>query len=658
MASSQFSMLYLVETLNKYRNSYYNANKSLVSDAEYDKMFDELKKMEWNMNIVFSNSPTREVGYDVLSKLTKVIHTSPLKSLDKTKSYDDLVKFAGDKETILMIKMDGLTIRLVYEYGILVDAVTRGNSEVGERVMHSVLKFKNVPSTIGYKGRLVVDGEAIIHREDFDKMNETLSDEEKHSTQRNLASGSVRQLDNRVCEARSLYFYAFAISEREEDIPDSKYEQFRFLTNNGFWPVYHMHQQNGISPIEHLESMRKSADDAGIPTDGMVLAFDSCSYGDSLGSSSHHFHNAIAYKFKDESVETVLRDIEWSVGRTGQITPVAIFDTVEIDGTAVSRASVHNLSIMRDLELGIGDKITVIKANMIIPQIEENLTRSDYVNVPVHCPVCNHHTFQETLNQSAVLYCVNKNCPAQIVGKLSHFVSRNAMNIDGLSESTITKLVEIGVLLDFADIYSRISQNRYSIIELEGFGIRSFNKLVDAIEKSRTVKMENFLFALGIDGVGQGTAKRIAKASNNDMYVFLENVRSFKGVSWLSKIPDIGFSTANSIDEFFNTEKNNEVIQELLMHLKFVKPEVIEVDTNNPFAGKIVIATGTLQNYTRKTINTKLVSLGAVVAESVSRKTDYVIVGSDAGGAKIGKAKEFGIRMITEEDFEEMLEPI
>jgi DNA ligase (NAD+) len=648
------TMIELISLLNDARDAYYNKNKPVMTDREYDSLFDRLKDLEDETGVILSNSPTQTVGYEVVSSLTKVAHTVPLLSLDKTKSYSDLYSFLSDKVGIFMLKADGLTVRLEYDDGKLIRATTRGNGEIGEDITHNAKTFRNIPLTIPYHNAIAIEGEAIIHVNDFDNINSKLSDEEKYATPRNLVAGSVRQLDSNICKQRNVHFYAFGVSTRNDDIPDSKFHQFMQLQDYGFKPIPFAFCQVAGNMESNVSDMLKIATLNFIPIDGLVLAFDSCSYGDSLGATSHHGRNAIAFKFKDEAMETTLREIEWSVGRTGQITPVAIFDPVIIDGTEVSRASVHNISIMKDLELGIGDTISVYKANMIIPQIEENLTRSDGKLIPSNCPSCGARTYQETLNQSTMLYCSNMDCPARIIGKLSHFVSRNAMNIDGLSEATLEKFVEMGIVKNYSDIY-KISECE-NIVGIDGFGEKSFKKLCDAIEKSKNVKMENFLFALGIEGVGQGTAKRIAKHYNGDFQSFVWNARLSNNHVVICTIPDIGYSTADSIYDYFNNENNMFVIDMLFMNgVKIIADEKVTVDTDNPFAGKSMIATGTLDNYTRDSIKTKLESLGVKIVSSVSKKTDFVLAGREAGMSKINKANELGIKIISEEEFENML---
>lgn len=679
--SKEQEMNKLIETLNNARHAYYNLNNPVMTDKQYDELFDRLSAIEKELGIALSNSPTQSVGYEVVSAMTKVNHTIPLLSLDKTKDSKALADFIGDEKAVLMLKADGLTIRLEYEDGKLFRASTRGNGTIGEDITHNAKKFKNIPLTIPYTNSLSVEGEAIIHINDFDKMNATLSEDEKYATPRNLVAGSVRQLDSAICAERNVHFYAFGISTRNDDIPDSKLLQFKMLGSYGFVTIIHADYDTSMviencsydlpdytitalegNPssidllIHHLKTI---AEHDFIPIDGMVLAFDSCSYGDSLGTTSHHGKNAIAFKFADEAVETTLRSIEWSMGRTGTITPVAIFDAVIIDGTEVTRASVHNLSILRDLELGIGDKITVYKANMIIPQIEDNLTRSNTIHIPMSCPFCGGDTFVDHGNNSMSLVCVGNNCSAKLVKKLAHFVSRNAMNIDGLSEATLQKFVDEGYIKEFIDIYA-LSQYQNNIEKMEGFGKRSTQKLLDAIEKSKTVKMENFLYALGVNTVGMGTAKRLAKYFKNDinafLYVVYDQNNNMKAINELSAIEDIGDVSATEIVMYFMNDTNHDQVMFLLITgIQIEKPIEKTVNLNNPFAGKSMIATGSLANYTRDSIKEKLESLGVKIVSGVSKKTDYVLAGNEPGQSKIDKANELGIKIISEEEFERML---
>ena len=479
----------LVKELNQYRHSYYNLDNSIVSDSKYDKLFDELSQLEKETGYVLSISPTVTVGYEVVSKLNKVTHDIPLLSLDKTKEVKDIVKFKGNYDILMMLKDDGLTVELNYDDGILIQGSTRGNGIIGEDITINVRQFKNIPLTIPYKGKLSLTGEALIHYNDFKIINSKLPEGEKYKNPRNLTSGSVRQLSSKECANRFVYFYAFNILECDTELSDSKKDRFIWLHEQGFTITPYTKLNDETIDTEctledHISIMKTVAETKHIPIDGLVITYDSVNHSESLGKTSHHPLHSLAFKFQDELSETILREIEWSLGKTGQITPVAIFDEVEIYGTTVARASLHNLSIMEELELGIGDDIGVTKGNMIIPQVIENYTRSNNIVIPDNCPVCNGDTEIKQDKDSKVLICTNDDCSGKFIKKLSHFVSRDAMNIEGLSEQTLDKLVEMGFIEEFADIY-RLEQYKKEIISLDGFGLKSYNKLIEAINKSR-----------------------------------------------------------------------------------------------------------------------------------------------------------------------------
>lgn len=635
----------LTKQLNQYCHEYYNLNKPSVSDSEYDKLFDELLQLENKTCYKLSNSPTQRVGYEVKSKLQKVEHTIPLRSLDKTKSIEELKKFIGNKDALMMLKADGLTIELIYDGGQLDQASTRGNGEIGEDVTHNVKTFKNIPLTIPFDGYLKIVGEAIIHKNDFDKINSQLPNEDKYATPRNLAAGSVRQLDSEICSQRDVYFYTFSIVECDKELEDSKHNNFTWLWEQGFWTIFSI-KFNGDITQRDIEIMVDYAKEINLPIDGLVITFDSIQYSKSLGETSHHPLHSLAFKFEDESQITTLKAIEWSVGRTGVITPVAIFNPVNIDGTEVTRASVHNLSIMEELELGIGDSISIIKANMIIPQIEENFTRSNNLEIPEECPVCNGIAIIEQLNESKVLYCTNKDCSAKLVKKFTHFVSRDAMNIDGLSEATLEKFIEKGFIKTFSDIYN-LEQYKSIITNMEGFGKRSYEKLISAIEKSKDVNMANFLYSLGILQIGKGGAKRLAKYFNNDINLFLEATKS---ASNFLRIEDFGEVTAQSVYEYFVDENNyNEVIG-LLECVNIKQPEVkTGAVKDNPFNGKHLYPTGKF-SLKKDDLKVKLEALGAIVESGYKKSLDMLIAGGDTSkSGKVDKAKKDGVQIVSEE---------
>jgi DNA ligase (NAD+) len=650
----------LVKELNQYKHQYYNLNKPTVSDKIYDELFDELNQLEIETEFILSNSPTQTVGYEVKSKLTKVEHPIPLKSLDKTKSIDELIKWINNKEIVLMLKADGLTVELLYDGGKLIQSSTRGNSIIGEDTTHNTLVFKNIPLSIPFKGKLRLAGEAIIHRNDFNEINSKLPEEDKYATPRNLVAGSVRQLDNRICSERNVYFYAFNILEAidtETDVDtlsDSKYDNFRWLEKLGFTVIpdilitKKVLMQLKPTLVLLIDELKKVAEHMSIPIDGIVGSFNSIEYSNSLSETAHHPLHSIAYKFLDEAETTILRGIEWSVGRTGVVTPVALFDTVILDNTEVSRASLHNLSICEDLELGIGDSISIVKCNQIIPQIEENFTRSNNLEIPDKCPVCGGIAIIEQLNESKVLYCTNKDCSAKLIKKFSHFVSRDAMNIDGFSEAGIELFIEKGFLKTFDDIYN-LEKYRNEIVKLEGWGTRSYNKLIEAIEKSRKVKFANFVYALGIPNIGKGSAKILAKYLNNDFQLFIMKCDS--GFNF-SQLEDFGDVTNQSIYNWFNNEKETDMWLSLGNEIDIIQEEKKElISSNSIFAGTKVYATGSFASYKKEELKAILEGLGAEFTSGYAKSLDYLIVGSLKGSSKEDKAKKDGVKIMTEEEF-------
>lgn len=658
----------LVKQLNEYRDAYYNRAESLVVDSEYDRLFDELKALETDTGVVLMNSPTSTVGYDVKSKLEKVSHDIPLLSLDKTKDVDELVKFMGNHKCLLMYKYDGLTVELIYNDGNLIQASTRGDGYTGEDITHNAKTFKNIPLTIPYNGFLRVVGEAIIHKHDFQKINDNLPAGEKpYANARNLAAGSVRQLDSAVCDTRNIHFMLWDVLEGLDDLPtlddlfpasDSRMTKFFACERLGFELPYacRFEQESSAFIIQDaIEHMRNQAIEKGIPIDGMVMKYDSISYSKQKGGTSHHNNDGIAFKFEDETAETVLREIEWSMGRTGQLTPVAIFDPIDLDGTVVTRASVHNLSYIKEYDLHIGDRIKVYKANMIIPQILANLSAEDRNPIGVHypevCPVCGGSIRVEQVNDTESVYCDNPHCSGKKLGKFVHYVSKPAMNIDGLSEATLEKFINNGWLTDFTDLY-HLDRFSKEIMRMDGFGKRSYEKLMNAIEVSRTTTLVRLLISLGIPYIGKTASKAISSYCGSDPSKFMELVNT--NFNW-TQLEDFGDVMSNSLKNWFDDDDNFKLFHCILGHLD------IQIETNsvlpvvdNPFNGKIVVATGSLQNFTRDGIGKKLEELGAKVASSVSKKTDYVIAGEKAG-SKLTKANELGITVLTEADFMQMI---
>jgi DNA ligase (NAD+) len=641
----------LTKLLNQYRNKYYNLNQSSISDNTYDSLFDELTILEAEENYVLSDSPTKTVGYTVKSKLQKVEHSIPLLSLNKTKDISEATNFIGKQDSLLMLKADGLTCELIYESGHLKQASTRGNSIIGEDITHNALVFKGLPININWQGRLKIVGEAIIHWDDFNKINLNIPEEEKYKTPRNLSAGSVRQLNSQMCANRDVYFYAFGLLESDTEFT-TKVQQFQWLNKYGFNVIpYSILTYDTMILNQSIDDMRQLAEIKYIPIDGMVISYNDLKYANSLNVTAHHPLHSIAFKFKQEAEETTLINVMWQVSRTGVITPVAEFETVELDGTEVSKASIHNLSIMKKLELGVDDKITVIKANQIIPQIEDNLTRSNNINIPKVCPSCGEKTEIRNTGTANFLYCTNDNCPAQLLDKFTHFVSRDAMNIDGLSAASLEKFINKGFIKTFSDIY-KLEQYKSQITQMDGFGIKSYNKLIEAIEKSKNVNMSNFIYSLGIPQIGVGGAKRLAKHFNNDINKFLDATQSL----WnFLNIQDFGEITAQEIYNYFQDENNIKQIDELLdFYITIIRTEEKKPNNqiiDNPLKGKKVYGTGTFANYKKEELKSLIESLGCEFASGYAKSLDYLIVGSLKGSGKEDKAKADGIKILSEDEF-------
>jgi DNA ligase (NAD+) len=648
----------LVQQTNKARDEYYNQNNPSLTDAEYDALFDELSVLERDTNYILSSSPTQTVGYKVVSKLQKRIHPTPLKSLNKTKSIDELNKWKNNKDIILMLKADGLTVELVYENGILTGAYTRGNGEIGEDITHNALTFKNLPKRIVFEGKLRIVGEAIIHKNDFDEINSKLIKEEKYATPRNLVSGSVRQLDSKICSERKVYFYSFNILEAIDTetsvsvLNDSKFFNFNWLYELGFEiiPTQIIKEEyKNYSMDRYIEALQKQAEKMFMPIDGIVASFDSILYSNSCSETSHHPTHSIAYKFEDEMEETILRDVEWNTTRSGQVNPTAIFDTVILDGTEVSRASLFNLTFIKDMKLNLLNRIKVSKRNLIIPYIEENLDEQEgnYLPIPEKCPSCGEKTQIRNTGTADFLFCTNINCPAQLLDKFVHFVSRNAMNIEGLSEATLEKFINAGFIKEFVDIY-KLQQYENEIKNMEGLGQKSYTKLIEAIEKSKVVKFENFVYSLGISQIGTGGAKRLAKYFNNDIQEFLEATGSYSN---FIHIEDFGDITACAVHEYFQNEDNIKQVKKLLQYITIKQEQKEVVTSNNFFGGKKVYCTGTFISYKKEELKNILEGLGAEFASGYAKSLDYLIVGSIKGSSKEDKAKKDDVSILTEEEF-------
>lgn len=639
-----------VDLLNRASRAYYQESREIMSNLEYDKLYDELAALEKETGIVLAGSPTVNVGYEVLSDLPKERHPSPMLSLDKTKEVSQLRDWLGDQKGVLSWKIDGLTIVLTYRQGQLYKAVTRGNGEVGEVITPNARVFKNIPVTIPFKGELILRGEACIRYSDFEKINATIEDADaRYKNPRNLCSGSVRQLNNEITAQRNVHFYAFSLVSAEGVEMDSFEGQFAWLEKQGFEVVEHklVTRENLSEQVQWFADRIEKND---VPSDGLVLVFDDIAYGASLGATSKFPRNSIAFKWRDEIAETTLREIEWSASRTGLINPVAIFEPVQLEGTTVSRASVHNVSILKELELGLGDRIQVYKANMIIPQIAENLTRSGNLPIPHTCPVCGGDAVIKADRDVEVLYCTNLECLAKQIKSLTHFVSRNAMNIDGLSEATLEKLVSRGYIRELADLF-RLERYKEEITAMEGFGEKSFENLIKALDAARNATPARLLYSLGIPNIGVANARVIAKAFKNN-WERIENASEEE----LDAIDGIGEVMAAAYTDFFAKEKNREIVADLLAELSL--DETFAETENQPLEGKTFVITGSLEHYeNRDALKAVIEEMGGKAAGSVSKKTDYLINNDiESSSSKNKKAKELGVPIITEQQFLALLE--
>ncbi len=635
----------LVELLNKARRAYEQEDREIMSNYEYDKLYDELLELEKGLGYALPDSPTQNVGYEVVSGLQKERHTIPMLSLDKTKEVDRLKSFLGDRLGVLSWKLDGLTVVVTYRDGKLLKAVTRGNGEIGENVTHNAKQFKNLPKVIPNKDEVVVRGEAVIRYSVFNKINEMQPVDAKYKNPRNLCSGSVRQLDSSIAAERNIEFYAFNLVKCEGREFSTVVEAMNILREYGFDCVESatVDAKNMEKAIEYFKKRVELID---IPSDGLVLTFNDIKYGESLGKTGKFPRHSIAFKWQDEIAETRLIDIEWSCSRTGLINPVAIFEPVEIEGSTVSRASVHNVSIFRELELGVGDILQVYKANMIIPQIAENLTRSGTCRIPDECPVCGAETEIRIELSSGVetLYCTNEYCPAKGLRLFTHFVSRDAMNIEGLSISTLEKFMDAGFINEFADIY-KLEQYRDEIINMEGFGVRSYEKLIASINKSRNVKLANLIYALGIPNIGLQTAKTLIKAAKYSLKTLID-----MDIDDLMSISGIGEVIATSFYEWFHDVDNIQKFVELYKQLNII-PEV--ESTDNSLAGMTFCCTGAVYIFqSRNHLKEVIESKGGKLTGSVTKNTDYLITNDTTTGSRKNRAaQELGIPVLTEEEF-------
>ena len=640
----------LVALLNKAGKSYYSEGQEIMSNYEYDALYDELKKLEEETGCVLSDSPTVNVGYEVLSELPKERHDSPMLSLDKTKDRESLRSWLKDQKGLLSWKLDGLTIVLTYENGELVKAVTRGNGQIGEIITNNARMFKNIPVTISYKGRLVLRGEAIITYSDFNRINEEIPETDaKYKNPRNLCSGSVRQLNNKITKERNVNFFAFTlVSADGVDFNNSRKCQFEWLKSQGFDVVEYkeVDKDNILDAIDWFEHTIVNND---FPSDGLVIIYDDIAYGESLGRTAKFPRNAMAFKWTDETAETTLKEIEWSASRTGLINPVAIFEPVELEGTKVSRASVHNISIMESLKLGIGDTIKVFKANMIIPQIADNLTRSGVKNIPCTCPVCGGATEIRQVNDVKSLYCTNPDCQAKKLKSFALFASRDALNIAGLSEATLEKFIGRGLIHEYADIF-HLDAHEAEIVEMEGFGKKSFDKLCEAVKKASHTTLPRVIYGLGVAGIGLATAKMLCRHFKYDFQA-MRNADKEELVA----VDGIGEVLAEAWIQFFQNEKNNKITDRLLAELLLppAPEEEEETGAGSGLAGLTFVITGSVERFkNRKELQELIEERGGKVTGSVTAKTSYLINNDSASSSsKNKKARELNIPIITEDEF-------
>ena len=632
--------------LSEAAKAYYQESREIMSNLEYDRLYDELVALEEETGTVFAGSPTQKVGYEVLSELPKERHDRPMLSLNKTKSVDELKEWLGDQKGLLSWKMDGLTVVLTYEDGKLAKAVTRGNGEIGEVITGNARTFVNLPMTVPYKGRLVLRGEAIITYSDFEKLNATIADEAaKYKNPRNLCSGSVRQLNSEITAARNDRFMGFALVQADDmDFHNSRKEQSKWLSGLGFEMVEHV-EVTADTLADAVAGFAEKIEHYNIPSDGLVLLYDDIAYGASLGRTAKFPRDSIAFKWADELQETTLSYIEWSASRTGLINPVAQFEPVELEGTTVSRASVHNISIMEGLDLGVGDRITVYKANMIIPQIADNLTRSGVKDIPETCPVCGGATEIRSINDVKSLYCTNPDCQAKKIKGFALFVSRDALNIDGLSEMTLEKFIAAGFIHEFSDIF-HLDRHKDAIVEMEGFGEKSYENLVSAAKNASHTTYPRLIYGLGIAGIGLANAKMICKHFRYDL-----SAMRAADTEELCAIDGIGAVLADAWVKYFKEEKNNTVLDHLLEDLTF---EVEQTENgDNSLEGKVFVITGSVEHFAnRKELQALIESKGGKATGSVTAKTSYLINNDvTSNSSKNKKAKELGIPILSEADF-------
>ena len=651
----------LVNELNRHRDLYYNKSRPEISDFEFDNLFDELLKLEADTGFVLATSPTQTVGYEVKSSLTKVTHNHPMLSLDKTKSVDDVIKFFDGRDGVCMAKMDGLTCSLRYLNGELVSAETRGNGEVGEDILHCAKTIKNLPLKIECLDEVIVDGEVIITYDDFDKINATLPEDERYKHPRNLASGSIRQLDSSIAAARNMNFIAWKLVKGWMSCSGE-----RLMNKNSFMDRLYLLSKLGFDIVSFIEIPSKLTNkelinkgielvkiwskEAGHPIDGCVFSYNDVAYGESLGATGHHLRSQLAFKFYDELYDTKLLYIDWTMGKTGVLTPTAVFEPVDIDGTTVERALLHNISIIKSLGLTNGCTVRVYKANMIIPQIDScECDGNGEIEIPSVCHICGGATAIQKDNDTEVLICTNPSCSGKLLGRFNHFVSKKAMNIEGLSEATLELLISNKYINEFKDIYA-LSTHAKELALLPGMGAKSVEKLINSIEKSRDVKLENFICALGIPNIGLSAAKTISKRFNGS---FIDFANALLHQFDFTTLNDFGEVMNDSLYNWFET--NRDMMIGVAKNLFFILPEALDDVKQNPFIGKTIVVTGKLNHFTRDSINEKIASLGAKTAGSVSKKTDWLITNEESGSSKYKKAVELGVPIITEETFLNMI---
>lgn len=646
----------LVDKLNHYRNQYYNNNISEVEDSEYDKLFDELKKLEEKYGIVYPDSPTQNVGYSVQSKLKKVVHSHPMLSLDKSTDVEEINKFISDKDVVFMLKCDGLTCSIHYEDGNLVSAETRGDGTVGEDVTENIKMVSNVPLKIPVKGSVTVDGEIIVKWDVFKTINDSLKsvsgDEFSHP--RNYASGAIRQLNPQITKQRQLSFIAWKLIE-SPNFSNSFYENLSAMEEMGFEMVPYLYWEEYFKAEDPIGTLPKIfgfmyytvAEKYQIPVDGVVVSYNDIKYGDSLGATAHHLNSQFAWKREMENVETTLRKVEWNVGKSGMCAPTAVFDPVDLGGAITTRATLHNVSIIKSLKLGIGDRITVARMNEVIPKVTSNITQSDNLEIPTNCPCCGDNLEHRVSDSGAeTLWCINPNCPEKMLSRFVQFVSKPAMNIDGLSEATLKRFIDVGCVTKFADIY-HLSDFRREIVKMEGFGAKSYEKLINSIEKSRNVKLENYLVALSISNIGKSAAKTISKYFNGD---YSKLVAALESNFDFTQLDDFGEIMNQSLYDWW--ENRNDLEYNLVAELHFIVEEKKEVAQNDFINGKTFCVTGAFQTMKRSELEKIITDRGGKLSGSVSKKTDYLLTNeADSGSSKAKKAAELGTPIMSEKEF-------